>query len=801
MLAKNPGFTAVAVLTLALGIGGSTAVFSVVNTVLLKPLPYAAPDRLMTVDSMNTRGALVPEALSYPDFFDFRAQNHVFDHLVTSRDTNLVLTGVGQPQQLDGEMVTWDLFPALGIMPQLGRGFLPSEEAAGTHVVVLSHALWQRQFGGDPGIVGRAITLDRKPYTVVGVAPAGFAFPVNEPDIQLWTTIAADREAPPGDQPLTEERGAHLLRALGRLKPGVSIEQARADLDVIAEALAKQYPDSNTNYRKASVRPALQTLVGKSRTPLLILLGAIGLVLLIACANIANLLLARTTAREHEIAVRAAMGASPVRVVRQLLTESLLLAILGGTAGVVLAEYALRFVLPLGGQGIPRLAQASIDGRVLGFSLLLAFLASLLFGMAPALQASKIDLTSSLKEQTRGGTDRHDRLRGALVIAQVTLGLVLVSGAGLLMASFLHLQESDLGLRPDHLLTYWFSLPEPQYNAAQEVAFYDQLLERMRALPGVQSAAGVWPLPLGGDNVTISFNIEERPAPQPSRPSARMAFATPGYFLTAGIPLLKGRFFTEHDDEKAPPVLIVNKAFADKFFPGEDVIGKRITPGATGPGQKDESIHEIVGVVSSAKLSALDAEPKPIYYFPYKQLAWMPPVVMLRTALPPRTLESAIRGQIAALDPLVPVFQVRTMDELLSTQVIEPRFHTLLLGCFAGIALLLTMVGLYGVVAYSVTRRTREIGVRIALGAGRSTVLFMVLRQALVLVLIGLPLGLAGALAGGELLRGMLYGVKPFDPVVLAIACCLIGLTGALAAYFPARRATQVDPIVALRYE
>jgi putative ABC transport system permease protein len=801
MLAKNPGFTAVAVLTLALGIGGSTAVFSVVNTVLLKPLPYAGPDRLMTVQSMNSRGAPVPSSLSYPDFFDFRAQNHVFDHLVTSRDTNVVLTGVGQPQQLDGEMVTWDLFPALGIIPQLGRGFLQSEEGAGTHVVVLSHALWQRQFGGAPGIVGRAITLDRKPYTVVGVAPAGFAFPVNEPDIQLWTTIAADRESPPGDQPITEERGTHLLRALGRLKPGVSVEQARADLDVIAAALAKQYPDTNTTNRRAFVRPALEALVGDSRTPLLILLGAIGLVLLIACANIANLLLGRTTAREHEIAVRAAMGASGVRVVRQLLTESLLLAILGGTAGVALAEYALQFVLPLGGQSIPRLAQASVDGRVLGFSLLLAFLASLLFGMAPALQASKIDLTGSLKEQTRGGTDRHDRLRGALVIAQVTLGLVLVSGAGLLMASFLHLQESDLGLRPDHLLTYWFSLPEPQYNAAQEVAFYDQLLERMRALPRVQSAAGVWPLPLGGDNATVTFNVEERPAPQPSRPSARMAFATPGYFSTAGIPLLRGRFFTEHDDEKAPPVLIVNKAFADKFFPGEDVIGKRITPGATGPGRKDESIHEIVGVVGSAKLFALDTEPKPVYYFPYKQLAWMPPVVMLRTALPPRTLESAIRGQVAALDPLVPVFQVRTMDELLSTQVIEPRFHTLLLGCFAGIALVLTMVGLYGVVAYSVTRRTREIGVRIALGAGRSTVLFMVLKQALVLVLIGVLLGLAGALAGGQLLRGMLYGVKPFDPVVLAVACCLIGLTGALAAYLPARRATRVDPMVALRYE
>jgi putative ABC transport system permease protein len=801
MLAKNPGFTAVAVLTLALGIGASTAVISVVNTVLLKPLPYADPDRLMTVQSMYTRGAPVPNSLSYPDFFDYRAQNHVFDHLVTSRDTDMVLTGVGQPQQLDGEMATGDLFPALGIKPQLGRGFLQSEEAAGNHVVVLSHGLWQRQFGGDPAIIGRTVTLDRKPYTVVGVAPAGFVFPVNEPNIQLWTTIAADRESPSGDQPITEQRGAHLLEALGRLKPGVSVEQAHADLEVIAAALSKQYPDTNTNSRGAFVEPALKTLVGDSRTPLLILLGAVGLVLLIACANIANLLLARTTAREHEMAVRAAMGASGIRVVRQLLTESLLLAILGGGAGVILAEYALRVVLPLGGRSIPRLAQAAIDGHVLGFSLLLALLTSLLFGMAPALQASKIDLTGSLKEQTRGGTDRHDRVRGVLVIAQVTLGLVLVSGAGLLMASFLHLQKSDLGFRPDHLLTFSFSLPEPPYTAPQEVAFYDQLLERMRALPGVQSAAGVWPLPLGGNNVTVSFNIEERPSPPPSRPSARMALITPGYFRTAGIPLLKGRFFTEQDDEKAPYVLVVNKAFADKYFPGEDVIGKRITPGANGPGQKDEPIREIVGVVGSAKLFAQDVEPKPTYYFPYKQLIWEPPVMMLRTAVPPRTLESAVRGQMAALDPLVPVFQVRTMDELLATQVLEPRFHTLLLGCFAGIAVLLTMVGLYGVVAYSVTRRTREIGVRMALGAGRSTVLFMVVKRTLALVLIGLVLGLAGAMAGGELLRSMLFGVKPLDPLVLAIACCMIGVTGALAAYLPARRATKVDPMVALRYE
>src|SRR6266568_654024 len=527
MLVKNPVFTAVAVLTLALGIGANTAVFSVVNTVLLKPLPYTDPDRLMTVESLDTRHGPAPDPLSYPDFFDFRARNHVFDHLVTSRDTNMILTGAGEPVQLDTEMVTWDLFSALGLRPELGRGFLQGEEAAGTHVVVLSHALWQRLLGGDARIVGRTVTLDRKPYTVVGVVPTGFAFPVNEPDIQLWTTIAADREAPPGDQPITEQRGAHLLRALGRLKPGVSIEQARADLDVIAQALAKQYPDTNTNTRRASVRPALETLVGKSRTPLLILLGAVSLVLLIACANIANLLLARTASREHEMAVRSAIGASRSRVIRQLLTESTLLAILGGGAGIVLAEYALHLLLPLGGESIPRLAQASVDGRVLAFSLLLAFITSVLFGMAPALQASNVDLAGSLKEQSRGSTNRQDRLRGALVIAQVTLGLVLVTGAGLLMASFLHLEQSDLGLKPGHLLTYWFSLPESEYKTAQQMAFYDQLLERMRTLPGVQSAAGVWPLPLGGDNATVTFNIEERPTPPPPPPPARIGVPIP----------------------------------------------------------------------------------------------------------------------------------------------------------------------------------------------------------------------------------------------------------------------------------
>jgi len=793
MFARNSGFTAVAVLTLALGIGANTAIFSVVNTVLLKPLPYSHPDRLVAVELTNSHGALTAGSLSFPNFFDLRARNHVFEHLVTGHASSLTLTGFGAPVQLDAGAVTWDAFSALGIQPRLGRGFLPSEETPGTHVVVLSHKLWMAQLGGDRGIVGRTITLNQTPYTVVGVARSDFVFPVDAPNIQLWTTIADDRE-------MFDQRGARMLTGLGRLKPGVSIEQARADLNVIAAALAKQYHDYNANYSQASVRPELDTLVGESRAPLLILLGAVGLVLLIACANIANLLLVRTANRSHEMAVRAALGAGRPRVIRQLLTESLLLAMLGGAAGVLLADYALRAVLPLGGQSIPRLTATRIDGWALAFSFFLALLTSILFGLAPALQASKADLTGSLQAPGRGGTKGHDRIRGALVIAQVTLGLVLVSAAGLLMATFLHLETSDLGFRADHLLTFWFSLPESQYNTARQEAFYDDLLERVRALPGVESAAGVWPLPLGGANATVAFNIEERPAAQPNRPHARMAFATPGYFSTAGIPLLRGRFFTERDDAEAPRILIVNKAFADKYFPGEDVLGKRITSGAGAPG-RPPSPEEIVGVVGSAKLFALDAEPEPMYYFPYKQLPWRPPTVVVRSAVPPQTLESAVRAQVAALDPAVPVFQVSTMEELLATQLTEERFHTLLLVCFAGVALLLTMVGLYGVMAYSVTRRTREIGVRIALGASRPAVLSMVIKEAAVLLAAGLALGFAASLATDRLLESLLFGAAPLDLGVLGLSVLLVAFTGLLAAYLPARRAAKVDPIVALRRE
>jgi predicted permease len=797
-LRRNPGFTAVAVITLALGIGANTAVFSVINTVLLRPLPYAHPDRLVSVQMSNPKRPGVTSAFSYPDFFDFRRENRVFEHMVTYHDNQFTLTGSGRPLHLDGEVVSWDLLPLLGVRPALGRGFLPAEENAGIHVVILSHKFWLSKFAGNARIVGRTLTLDQHLYTVICVAPKGFAFPADNPSIQLWTTIAPDAEAPPGNEPITEQRGADILPVIAQLKPGVTVNQARAQLDVIARALAKQHPNTNSNDTATFLQPELENLIGSTRRPLLVLLIAVGLLLLVACANIASLLLARMAAREREIAVRTALGAGRARVVRQLFTECLLLSVGGCAAGILIAVAALRALVPLAAAGIPRLAQAGIDWHVLLFMIVLAVATTLIFGIVPAQQTRNLELLESLKEGSRTSTSSNERLRGALVIAQITLSLILVTGAGLLMASFFNLENSNLGMRADHLLTFRFSLPETQYNETRQVNFYDRLLERLRSVPGVKSAAGIWPLPLSGVPATIAFDIQERPT-RGSWPVANMAFVTPTYFATAGVPLLEGRVFTDRDNAKAPPVVIINKAFAKKFFPGEDPLGKRIEPGATtGSGAK---IYEIVGVVGNTKLSVLSAGSVPIYYLPYKQLPWMPPPMIVRTAVPPRSIESMVRREIAALDPEVPLYEVRTMDELLSLEVVSPRFHALLLASFAALAVLLTMIGLYGVMAYSVVRRTREIGVRVALGASQSVILSTVLKRALTLILLGLLSGAGGALAASQLLRSMLYGVTPVDPAIFALGGLLVAATGLAAALIPARRAANVDPMVALRHE
>jgi predicted permease len=790
-LRRSKRFTASAAVTLALGIGATTAVFAVIHTVILQPLPYAEPDRLMAFRSLDRRGAPKPTLLSYPNFFDFREQNRVFDHLISYRDAPFTLTDSLPPIQVTGEIVSWDLFLLLGIQPDLGRGFRPEEERPGTHVAVLSHALWTNRFGRDREIVGKAIQMNGVPFTVVGVTPERFQFPVDIPAVQLWVTLSEDATA-------ADQRGGRMLDAIGRLKPGVSAEQARTQMDVVAGALARQYPDSNRNIATTWIQPELKRLTDRGEKAMWILLGAVALVLLIACANVASLLLARSTERAREFALQIALGASRVALLRQLFVESLALGLLGTAGGVLLAIGTLQAILPLAGDSIPRLAETDVDWQVLAFSAVLAALTSVLFGVAPALQAAAADPVGGLKEGARSIAPGRDRFRSALVVGQIALGLVLLVGAELLMASFLHLTQRDPGFRADHLLTFDIGVSEAQSTVAKQIAFCDRVIERMRTIPGVQVAATGTPLPLQGHEMRVGFDIEERPAAVSDRPRSDMAIVTPRYFAAMGIPLLKGRDFSERDDAGAPPVLVVNQAFARKYFPGEDVIGKRIQPGA---GRPPTPMREIVGIAGDAKQAVLGTDSDPIYYFPYKQLPWRIGTIILRTAVPPVDVESAARAALASLDRQVPMSQIRT-GEGQSAPVIAPaRFLTVLMGSFAAIALLLTVAGLYGVLSYMVARRRREIGVRIALGAGRGEVIGIVLLRAALLVTTGLILGSAGALGVARLLGNIEFGVPGGIAVIVAGACCMMAITSSVAAFVPAARAASVDPIQALRSE
>ena len=788
-LGRSKRFGASAVLTLALGIGATTTVFAALHAVVLQPLPYAEPHRLMSFRSLDRRGA-EPSPLSYPNFLDFREQNRVFEHLVSYRDSRFTLTDTLPAIQVPGEIVSWDLFPLLGVQPALGRGFRPEEERPGAHVTVLSHALWTNRFGRDPAIVGKAVLINAVPFTVVGVAPEGFLFPVDLPGVQLWITLSGENTA-------GTERGARMLDVIGRLKPGVSAEQARMQMDVVAGALARQYPDHNSNFPTTVIRPELKRVAGRAETAMLILLGAVALVLLIACANVASLLLARSTERAREFALRMALGASRGALARQLLIESLVLGLLGTAGGVLLATAALQALLPLAGDQIPRLAETVVDGRVLIFSMILAVLTSVLFGLAPALQAAAADPADGLKEGGRGIAPGHDRFRGALVSGQIALGLVLLVGATLLMAGFVHMVRRDPGFKADHLLTFDIGLPG-DYGAASQIAFSDRLLERMKAIPGVQAAGIGTPLPLQGHEMRVGFDIEERPAARDARPRSDMAIVTPGYFSAMGIPLLKGRDFTDQDAAGGPPVLVVNQAFARKFFPGEDAIGKRIRPGA---GRPPQSLREIVGIVADATQSAIGSDADPIYYFPYKQLSWGIGTIVLRTAVPPLEVVPAARAELQSLDRQVPMSRIRTGEDLSAEVIATARFLTALMGGFAAIALVLTVVGLYGVLSYMVARRQREIGVRIALGAGRAAVIGMVWRRSALMVTAGLVLGSAGAVGAGRLLGSALLGVPVGIPLVVAVACAVMALTSSLATYIPAARAASVDPVQALRGE
>jgi len=801
MLMKTPSFSIVATIALALGIGANTAIFSVVNAVLLRPLPFMNAEQLMMVwETDSSRGQLHGSA-SYPNFADWRDQSHVFEHMASYHNNDFIMTGRGESTRLQGAVVNADLFPLLGVAPMLGRGFLPDEDKPGDtgRVVLLSQELFQKRFGSDPNVVGQSMVLDGKSYTIVGVMPRAFQFPIQNDPVELWTTVALDRE---GKEPMTDERGAHYMNVIARLKPGISRAQAQAEMTSIGARLEQQYPDKDLHH-SVGIQPALEALVGDIRPVLLILLGAVGCVLLIACANVANLLLARAMSRHKEMAIRSALGASRLRVVRQLLTESVLLSLAGGALGLVLAVWWSDLLVALGKQDIPRALQVGLDWRVLGFTLAVSLLTGVVFGLVPALQASKTQLTETLKEGARGGSGegaRRNRVRNVLVVGELAIAVVLLVGAGLLIQSLWRLRQVSPGFESQNLLTFVVGIPEVKYPTEKQAQFYHDLVARVESLPGVRSASAVIPLPLSGDLFRISFETEGRPMAKGDLPSADFFAIGDGYFKTLGVSILKGRDFNERDGEKAPGVIIVNQAFAEKFFPNEDPIGKRIKPGIA-TGEKKPDWREIVGVVADVRNRNLSSELRIGYFVPAAQIPFNQMTMVVRTTNDPHSLITAVQNEVHAMDKELPVFSVKTMEEYISAAVAAPRFNTTLLAIFAAVALVLTIVGLYGVMSYSVAQRTNEIGIRMALGAQTGDVLRLIVSQGFKLVLMGLGLGLIGAFALMWVIASLLFGVTTKDPLTYAAVAILLAVVALLACYIPARRASRVDPMEALHYE
>ncbi|MDQ6653123.1 MAG: ABC transporter permease, partial [Acidobacteriota bacterium] len=643
-----------------------------------------------------------------------------------------------------------------------------------------------------------SMVLDGKNYTIVGVMPRAFQFPIRNDPVELWTTVAVDKE---GKEPITEERGAHYMYVVARLKPGVSKDQAQAEMTSISARLEQQYPDKNL-HRSSKVESTLEGLVGDVRPALLILLAAVGCVLLIACANVANLLLARAMTRHKEMAIRSALGASRSRVVRQLLTESLLLSLAGGALGLVLAVWWSDLLVALGKEDIPRALQVRLDWRVLGFTFLVSLLTGILFGLVPAIHASKTQLTETLKEGGRGSGEgaRRNRIRGALVAGELAIAVVLLVGAALLLQSLWRLRQVNPGFNSQSVLTFVVGVPEIKYPTAKQAQFYRDLVARIESLPGVRSAAAVIPLPLSGDMFRISFEIEGRPTAKGEQASADFFAITPGYFKTLGIAQLKGREFSEHDDKQAPGVMIVNQTFAQKFFPNEDPIGKHIRPGISTDEDKP-AMREIIGLVADVKNRNLSSEFRPGYFLPTAQIPFNEMTVVVKTTGDPHALISAVQREVTAMDKELPVFNVKTMDEYLAASVASPRFNTTLLAIFAAVALVLTIVGLYGVMSYSVAQRTNEIGIRMALGAQTRDVLRLIVAQGFKMVLLGLAIGLVGAFSLMRVIASLLFGVTTKDPLTFIAVAALLAFVALLACYLPARRAARIDPLVALRYE
>jgi putative ABC transport system permease protein len=791
LLIKRPGFSAVAILTLALGIGATTAIFTVVHAILLSPLPFPDAGRLVTVRIIGPDGELYP--LPDTDFLAWRDQNQAAEAVAVWNEEGATLTGDGAAERVDAAAVTDRFFDVLGVRPFIGRVFREGDDQpSAPKTVVLSDALWFRRFHRDPNVLGQTLSLGGVAHTIVGVMPASFTFPWET--VELWQILTMN--TPP-------RRGPFYTRGLARLKPNATLAQMRANLGVVTRSLKRQHPGPED--WKLDAMPLQAWLVGDVRKVLYVLLGAVGFLLLIATVNVANLLLARAATREREMALRGALGAARGRIVSQLVTESLVLAAVSGVLGLAIASLGTRTLLAVAPEGIPRLSEVRMNVSVFLFALTASALCGMMFGLVPALRASRTPLVETLKEGGRGGIGAgHRRMQRVLAVAEIALALILSAGAGLMVRSLAELQRVSPGFDPDHLLTFRLTLPQARYPETVRVQqFYDDVIARVDALPGVRSASLAISLPPNLLQITDNFMVEGQVLPpNQSAPVGPVVMVGPSFFKTLGVPILSGRAFDERDRDGAPEVVIVNDALAKKYFAGVDPIGRRLKVG--GPerpiGPKNPWLT-VVGVVGDVKYSGLAAAPEPTYYLPFHQNTWRGQYIAVRAARDPGTLANAVRDVVASLDKDIPVTRLKTMDELMTASVAPPRFRTVLVTLFAVVGVLLAAIGIYGVMAYAVAERTHELGVRIALGADRASVLRLVLGESMVLAAIGIAVGLGGAFAAARLIQSLLFGVTSTDAVTFIATSVLLAATALVASYVPARRAMRVDPMIALRYE